>query len=149
MVIKAPLEGVVLPLQDVPDPVFSEFLVGPGVAILPGPGQQTIVAPMGGRLLKLKPHAFVVAVGNRAILVHLGIDTVRLNGGASELLAVEKQMVKAGDPVMRWHPARVTDAGLSAICPVIALDAPLDALASVAEGEVAAGGDLFSWEQNG
>jgi glucose-specific phosphotransferase system IIA component len=141
----APLKGKVISLQEVPDPVFAQTLVGPGVAILPDPGPQTIVAPISGRLLKLKPHAFVVADGRTAVLVHLGIDTVLLNGAASALLAQEKQMVQAGEPIMRWDPDRVAEAGLSAICPVVALDAPLDAVTLAAEGEVDAGGDLFHW----
>jgi PTS system glucose-specific IIA component len=145
VVVRAPLDGVVVPLDMVPDPVFAEILVGPGVAIQPASVAQVILAPMTGRLLKLKPHAFVVADGHRAVLVHLGIDTVRLNGAASQLLTSENQQVEAGDPVMFWNPAQVTAAGLSCICPVVALDAPADALGAVAEGRVAAGADLFTW----
>jgi PTS system glucose-specific IIA component len=123
--VVAPLKGKVISLQEVPDPVFAQTLVGPGVAILPDSGPQTVLAPISGRLLKLKPHAFVIADGRTAVLVHLGIDTVLLNGAASALLAHEKQMVRAGEPIMRWDPDRVAEAGLSAICPVVALDAPL------------------------
>jgi glucose-specific phosphotransferase system IIA component len=147
--VVAPLKGKVISLQEVPDPVFAQTLVGPGVAILPDSGLQTVVAPISGRLLKLKPHAFVVADGRTAVLVHLGIDTVLLNGAASALLAQEKQMVRAGEPIMRWDPDRVAEAGLSAICPVVALDAPLDAVTAAVEGDVDAGGELFQWTPRG
>ncbi|HCT76710.1 MAG TPA: phosphoenolpyruvate--carbohydrate phosphotransferase [Micromonosporaceae bacterium] len=147
MVVRAPLNGTVVPLQEVPDPVFAQTLVGPGVAIMPGPGRQTILAPISGRLLKLKPHAFIVAEGRTAILVHLGIDTVLLAGAASELVAYEKQMIRAGEPVMFWDPAQVAAAGLSAICPVVALDAALDEVFGIVQGLVVAGGDLFSWRE--
>ena len=146
----APLDGVAVPLQQVPDPVFSEVLVGPGVAIVPEETAQTVLAPMTGRLLKLKPHAFIIAAeGRRAVLVHLGIDTVRLNGSATELIAREKQVIEAGEPVMRWLPVHVTQAGLSSICPVVALDAPRDALESLAEGAIRAGANLFTWRHSG
>lgn len=143
--VVAPITGKVISLQEVPDPVFAQTLVGPGVAILPESGPQIVLAPISGRLLKLKPHAFVVADGRTAVLVHLGIDTVLLNGAASVLLAQEKQMVRAGEPIMRWDPGRVAEAGLSEICPVVALDAPLDAVTHAAEGDIEAGGELFLW----
>jgi PTS system glucose-specific IIA component len=147
IVVKAPLSGIIVPLEDVPDPDFADILVGPGVAIIPGFYQQPVLAPISGRLLKLKPHAFVIADGRRAVLVHLGIDTVRLNGAASTLLVTEKQMIRAGDPVMLWDPSAVTMAGLSAICPVVALDALPGAVATVTSGKVTAGGDLFTWQE--
>jgi sugar PTS system EIIA component len=147
--VVAPIRGKVISLQEVPDPVFAQVLVGPGVAILPDAGAQTVLAPISGRLLKLKPHAFVIADGRSAVLVHLGIDTVLLNGAASVLLAHEKQMVRAGEPIMRWDPDRVAQAGLSTICPVVALDAPLDAVTGAAAGDVDAGGELFQWSPRG
>jgi PTS system N-acetylglucosamine-specific IIA component len=147
VVVTAPLTGLIVPLSEVPDPVFAQRLVGPGLAISPLPQRQTILSPIGGRLLKLKPHAFIVAEGRTAVLVHLGIDTVLLDGAASWLIAVEKQIVRAGEPIMHWDPALVTAAGLSAICPVVALDAPVDAVGDLAHGEVIAGAELFTWRE--
>ncbi len=143
----APLTGLVVPLADVPDPVFAQRLVGPGLAISPAPVRQIVLCPIDGRLLKLKPHAFIVADGRTAVLVHLGIDTVLLDGAASSLIAVEKQVVKAGEPIMYWDPGLVAAAGLSTICPVVALDAAPEAVADLAEGEVVAGAELFTWRE--
>jgi PTS system N-acetylglucosamine-specific IIA component len=146
MVVSAPLSGLAVPLHKVPDPVFAKAIVGPGVAITPDPREQLVLAPISGRLVKLKPHAFVIAgADDRAVLVHLGIDTVQLNGVDSELIATEGQEVIAGEPVARWHPERVIAAGLSPLCPVIALDASPEVISMVAEGPVEAGADLFTW----
>jgi PTS system N-acetylglucosamine-specific IIA component len=147
VVVTAPLTGLIVPLSEVPDPVFAQRLVGPGLAISPASQRQTILSPIDGRLLKLKPHAFIVAEGRTAVLVHLGIDTVLLDGAASTLIAVEKQLVKAGEPIMYWDPVLVETAGLSAICPVVALDAPADAVGDLAHGEVIAGAELFTWRE--
>jgi sugar PTS system EIIA component len=146
MAVTAPLSGIAMPLHKVPDPVFAKAIVGPGVAITPSAAEQLVVAPISGRLVKLKPHAFVIVGSDgRAVLVHLGIDTVQLNGTDSELLASEGQLVAAGDPVARWHPERVIAAGLSPVCPVIALEASPDVISMVAEGPVVAGAELFTW----
>ena len=59
--ISSPMAGDVHPLADVPDPVFAQGLVGPGVAIVPiGEAEVTVVAPIAGRIVKLHPHAFVI-----------------------------------------------------------------------------------------
>ena len=146
LVVTAPLAGAVMPLADVPDPVFAEALVGPGVAIRPDDEAHVAVAPVAGRLVKLKPHAFVVVDGEgRAVLVHLGIDTVKLSGDGFTVIASEGQEVHAGDPVVRWDPLGVAQRGLSPICPVVALDATSDAIANPASGHIAVGDALFTW----
>ena len=59
--ISSPMAGDVHPLADVPDPVFAQGLVGPGVAIVPiSEAEVTVVAPIAGRIVKLHPHAFVI-----------------------------------------------------------------------------------------
>lgn len=145
MLVTAPLSGVAMPLAKVPDPVFAQSIVGPGVAITPPPRAQTVRAPISGRLVKLKPHAFVIQNETGAVLVHLGIDTVQLNGSVSEAIAVEGQLLRAGDPVARWHPERVVAAGLNPVCPVIALDAAGTIVDMLADGPVEAGAVLFRW----
>ncbi|WP_117210625.1 PTS sugar transporter subunit IIA [Allorhizocola rhizosphaerae] len=145
MVVTAPLTGVAVPLQGVPDPVFAQSLVGPGVAITPVARVQTVLAPIAGRLVKLKPHAFVVQGETGAVLVHLGIDTIQLDGTVSEPIAAEGQLLAAGDPVARWHPELVIEAGLNPVCPVIVLESSSRVVQILAEGPVEAGAPLFSW----
>jgi sugar PTS system EIIA component len=145
--VLAPVPGRALPLAEVPDPVFAGAMVGPGTAIDPPRGPVEALAPVDGRILKLHPHAYVVvAEGGRAVLVHLGIDTVQLKGEGFSLLAAEGDQVAAGTPLVRWDAAAVEIAGRSPVSPVVALEAAADALADVVtSGEVDAGAVLFTW----
>jgi len=146
LLVGSPLAGTAIALPDVPDPVFAQAMVGPGAAVDPERAPLTACSPIAGTLVKLKPHAFVVAGRDgRGVLVHLGIDTVNLDGAGFELLAVEGAELKAGDPVIRWNPAEIEAGGLSPICPVIALDAAPAAVGSLAAGEIAPGATLFHW----
>lgn len=144
MIVAAPVAGTVVPLAAVPDPVFAAALVGPGLAVQPTAG--LAVAPLAGRVATLHPHAFVVAgEDGRAVLVHLGIDTVRLGGAGFTVLVDLGGTVVREQPVVRWDPAAVTAAGLSAVCPVVALDAEPGQLGDFAAGSVSPGDPLFRW----
>jgi PTS system N-acetylglucosamine-specific IIA component len=146
IVVAAPVPGTAAPLADVPDPVFAGAMVGPGMAIWPDLGTADVVAPISGTLVKVKPHAFVVREpGGRAVLVHLGIDTVRLDGDGFTVVATEGATVAAGEVVVRWSPADVARRGLSPVCPVVALDAAADAVTASTNGAVEAGDALFTW----
>lgn len=121
--VVSPMAGHSLEVDDVPDPVFAAGLVGPGVAIRPTPGPQVAVAPISGFLVKLLPHAYVVVdETGQGVLVHLGIDTVHLQGEGFELLEGEGHRVEAGAPIVRWDPSAVEAAGRSAVSAVVALD---------------------------
>jgi sugar PTS system EIIA component len=144
--VLAPCPGRLIPLSDTPDPVFSSEMVGPGVAIEPDPGETTVVSPIDGRVLKLHPHAFVVlGADGVGILVHLGINTVKLDGAGFEVLATEGTEVKAGDPMVRWDPATITGDGISTVVPVVAMDQPKGSVPPPADGALAVTGEvLFS-----
>ncbi len=148
LTVLAPVAGRALPMADVPDPVFAEAMVGPGAAIDPDRGPSVAVSPVTGRIVKLHPHAYVVLTeSGRGVLVHLGIDTVQLKGAGFRLLATEGDEVAAGTPVVEWDTAAVVAGGRSPICPVVALDAPADAVRTLAgSGRVEAGSDLFAWQ---
>ncbi|TDE08978.1 PTS glucose transporter subunit IIA [Jiangella asiatica] len=146
----APVPGRVVALAEVPDPVFAQELVGPGLAVDPDrTGVAVAVAPVAGRMVKLHPHAFVIQTADGAgVLTHLGIDTVQLAGEGFELHVAEGDDVSAGAPVVTWNPAAVEAGGRSPVIPVIALDAAPDSVvARQAEGPVAAGGVLFTWSR--
>ncbi len=146
VVVGSPVAGRALALADVPDPVFAEALVGPGVAVDPDAAGDA-VAPLDGTVVKLHPHAFVIThEAGLAVLVHLGIDTVQLHGEGFTLRVAEGDTVRAGQPIVSWDPVAVAAGGRSAVCPVVALDTPAEALVDlVAVGPVAAGAPLFSW----
>lgn len=144
--VLAPCPGRLIPLTDAPDPVFAAEMVGPGVAIDPDPGEVTVVSPIAGKIVKLHPHAFVVLDSSGVgVLVHLGINTVRLEGKGFEVLASEGTTVAAGDPIVRWDPAAISGDGISTLVPVVAMDRPKGSIPPPAAGAVAVTGEvLFS-----
>jgi len=142
--VLAPCAGRVIPLTDTPDPVFAGEMVGPGVAIEPEPGPATVVSPIAGRIVKLHPHAFVVLGSDGVgVLVHLGINTVRLEGEGFEVLATEGSEVAAGDPMVRWDPATITGEDMSTTVPVVAMDQPKGSVPAPEAGAVAVTGELL------
>jgi sugar PTS system EIIA component len=145
--VSSPVAGEVAGLSAVPDPVFSQAMVGPGLAVRPAAVAADVLSPVDGLVVTLHPHAFVVAADSgQAVLVHLGIDTVKLKGEGFTLHVVKGESVRAGQPVIGWDPAAIEAGGLSAICPVVALDAQNGALVDLAaEGPVLAGDPLFVW----
>ncbi|MFC5803924.1 PTS sugar transporter subunit IIA [Streptomyces formicae] len=146
--VTSPLAGRVIGLAAVPDPVFSGAMVGPGTAIDPVREASEAVSPVDGIVVSLHPHAFVVVDSEgHGVLTHLGIDTVQLNGEGFELLINKGDTVTKGQPIVRWNPVAVEDAGKSPICPVVALEATVDSLSGVREeGDVKAGDELFGWQ---
>jgi PTS system D-glucosamine-specific IIA component/PTS system glucose-specific IIA component len=116
----APITGNTIDLSTVPDPVFSEKLAGDGIAI--DPTGDVIVAPADGELsLVFKTmHAFAMTLSNGAeILVHIGIDTVSLNGEGFEQLAQAGTTVKAGTPIIKINKDFILSKGFSLITPVL------------------------------
>lgn len=144
--VLSPLAGRRQEVSDVPDPVFAAGMVGPGAAIAPYHGKQIAVAPIDGTLAKLHPHAFVV-VSDRGprVLVHLGIDTVHMNGDGFTALVSEHDRVRAGDEIIAWDPEYVEDTGRSSICAIVVLDCPFPARALIDSGtEVDSAEPLFT-----
>ena len=146
LVVHAPISGTVVPLADVPDPVFAGQMVGSGAAVEPPAGEMfDVVSPVGGKVIKLLPHAFVVVEpSGRGVLTHVGIDTVKLKGEGFKLLIAQGDTIDAGAPVMRVDPTAALAAGYSMVSPVVVLDTKPDAATLVASGTVAAGAELFS-----
>lgn len=145
--VSSPVGGEVAGLSAVPDPVFSQAMVGPGLAVRPAMIAGDVLAPIDGRVATLHPHAFiVVGESGQAVLVHLGIDTVTLHGEGFTVHVVKGQPVRAGQPVIGWDPRAVEAVGYSSMCPVVALDAHHDAVVDFApDGPVAPGDRLFVW----
>ena len=121
--ILAPIRGRIVPLSAVPDPVFAQGMMGPGGAIEPPHEVLDVVAPVSGTLLKVFPHAFVIVTpAGFGVLVHLGIDTVGLDGAGFTLHVTQGDEVAVGDPVVTWDVPSVVAAGLSVSVPVALLE---------------------------
>lgn len=149
LTLVAPCAGTVRDLSDVPDLVFSDRMLGPGLALDPRVLPQVdVVAPVDGRLASLHPHAFVIeADGGRGVLVHLGLDTVELAGEGFTTHRVAGETVSAGDLLLRWDPLAVAAGGHSLLCPVVTLQAEDGDVRALVEagGDVAAGQPLLDW----
>ena len=150
LTVQSPVSGVVVALGDVPDPVFSGKIVGPGVAVTPDPvsgGEVSALAPISGTITKLHPHAYVITNDDgHSVLVHLGLDTVNLGGNGFTLLVGEGDTIDAGSPVISWSPAQIEAGGLNPIVPVIALEGDETDLEPVSPGRMASAGDtLMTW----
>ncbi len=119
--IKSPMQGEVLPLSAVPDPVFSEKLMGEGVAIVPSDNH--VYAPCDGQIKVLfdKSRHAVGIVSNEGIelLIHVGIDTVKLNEPYFTYHVAIDQQVKQGDLLMTFDQEKIVAAGCPLITPVI------------------------------
>ncbi len=143
--VLAPCPGRLLPITEVDDPVFAQEMVGPGVAIDPDPGETTVVSPIAGKVVKIHPHAFVVlGADGVGVLVHLGINTVRLEGKGFEVLVAQGDTVSAGTPMVRWDPSTITGEEMSSVVPVVAMDRPKGSVTAPPPGQVATGDLLFS-----
>lgn len=147
--VLAPCAGRVLPITECVDEVFAGQLVGPGLVIDPPDGSQTVVAPIAGTVMKIHPHAFVVVGEGAGVLVHLGINTVRLEGAGFEVHATQGSIVAAGDPMITWDPSALpreaAGQAISRQVPVVVLDVPADSLdLSDLPGDVAPGDPLFA-----
>ena len=126
----SPLSGTIIALEDVDDPVLAQGIVGSGLAVAPVEERwHDVVCPAPGKLLKVHPHAFIVfGRSGIGILVHLGIDTVKLRGKGFEVLKAEGETAHKGEAIVRWDSAVAKEAGLSTSVSVIACDLPQEML---------------------
>ncbi|HIR96348.1 MAG TPA: PTS system trehalose-specific EIIBC component [Candidatus Merdisoma faecalis] len=111
--IKSVLSGRVIPIEEVEDNVFSQKIMGDGVAVEP---EDTVVkAPADATVtvvMKESCHACGLTLANGLeLLIHVGIDTVDMNGDGFELFVDEGQKVRAGDPLIQFDPEKIRAAG--------------------------------------
>lgn len=133
--------GDVIPLSEVPDPVFAQKLAGDGAAIIVK--GDTIVAPADGELslvFKTK-HAFALTLENGLeLLVHIGVDTVGLNGEGFEQLVEQGTKVTAGTPIIKIDREFILSKGLSLATPVLITNVDsAKSITAVESGSVVAG----------
>lgn len=137
----APVSGQAIPLSEVPDQVFAEKMAGDGLGILAE--GDVFVAPADGELtlvFKTK-HAFAMTLANGIeLLVHIGIDTVSLNGEGFEQLAEQGTHVKAGTPIIKIDRDFIIGKGLSLSTPVLITNVDITkSISAVEAGNVIAG----------
>lgn len=119
-IVHAPLTGEVTPLSEVPDQVFSEKMMGDGIAIKPSQGE--VRAPFNGKIQMIFPtkHAIgLVSDSGLELLIHIGLDTVKLNGEGFTLHVEEGQEVKQGDLLINFDLDYIRNHAKSDITPII------------------------------
>ncbi len=143
--ISAPCAGRLKVLQEVKDPTFSAGILGQGVAIVPSEGK--FYAPADGAVVTLFPtgHAAAIKTTEGAeVLLHIGLDTVKLNGKYFTIHVEEGQQVKKGDLLLEADLEAVAKAGYDLATPIVICNSDaFDKIETTGEGEVAAGDGIL------
>ncbi|MCY9445092.1 PTS glucose transporter subunit IIA [Bacillus haynesii] len=144
--IFSPLTGQLVPLEQVPDPVFSEKMMGEGVAVIPEEG--VLVSPVEGEVVQVfhTKHAIgIKSVSGLDILLHVGLETVELNGEGFTVFIKEGQTVKVGDPLLNFDISFLRNENKEIITPIIITNYSdkIDEIVHVDQQAVLRGENLF------
>lgn len=118
--ILSPTTGSIVPLKDVKDPIFSEGMMGKGIAIQPI--ENEIKSPVVGKvsMIAASKHAIGITSNNGIeILIHVGLDTVNLKGNVFEVLTKENDNVEIGQTLLRFNQSYIEKQGYNTITPII------------------------------
>ena len=125
VVLSSPLAGRVVPLNEVKDQVFSSGAMGKGIAIDPANG--TLVAPADGTITTLFPTGLAIGLTTTdgvEILMHIGMDTVELEGKGFEIFVKQEDQVKKGDLLVKFDLSLIKEAGYSTVTPIVVTNTP-------------------------
>lgn len=118
--IKSPINGRIIPIEDVPDQVFAQKMVGDGVAIEAAEG--SVVSPVDGEVVQIFPTKHAIGLRTQEgieILIHVGIDTVNMKGEGFVALIEKGDKVKIGQELVKFDLNLVKEKAKSVISPVI------------------------------
>ena len=135
--IFAPAAGKLVPLSEVSDPTFSEGILGQGAAVIPTGNQ--FFSPVDGTVNAVFPTGHAAALTSSdgvEVLLHIGLDTVKLNGKHFTIHVEEGQQIKKGDLLLEADLEQIKAAGYDTITPVIVCNT--EELAEIAMAEVQA-----------
>lgn len=116
----APIQGTIIPRNEIPDDTFAAGVLGDGVGIDPEEG--VVVAPFDGEISSVTDTKHAIGITGPAdmeVLIHVGVDTVNMKGDGFELLVEEGQKVKAGQKLMTFDIAKIKAAGYSPVAAVL------------------------------
>ena len=144
-VIASPLDGEAVELSKVNDPVFSSEAMGKGIAVKPS--GNTVYSPVNGtvQIAFETGHAYGLKSDNGAeVLIHVGIDTVSMNGTGFDQKVAANQTVKVGDVLGTFDSAKIAEAGLDdTTMVIITTTADYSEVKPLAAGQLAHGADLL------
>ncbi len=124
LIITSPLAGKIIPLKDVKDPAFASGAMGPGIGVIPGDGK--VYAPFDAKVevLFATKHAIgLTGIDGTALLIHVGIDTVKLNGEPFTAHVQQGDTVKKGDLLLSFDIPSIQNAGYDVTTPVLVTNA--------------------------
>ncbi|MED3727509.1 PTS glucose transporter subunit IIA [Priestia filamentosa] len=137
--IYSPLTGEVISLAEVPDPVFSNKMMGDGIAIIPKEGK--LVSPVEGEIVQVFPTKHAIGIKSARgveILIHVGLETVDLKGEGFETFVKEGQSVKVGDVLSTFDIHFLESKNKEIVTPIIITNTSekLDDMEQVSTSEV-------------
>lgn len=118
--VYAPAKGEVIPYTEIPDETFATAVLGKGVGIKPE--EDTVYAPMDGTISSVAETSHAVGIsgsGDMELLIHVGVDTVKMNGDGFKVLVKEGDTVKRGQKIMTFSREKIKAAGYSDIIAVL------------------------------
>ncbi|MBQ7046549.1 MAG: PTS glucose transporter subunit IIA, partial [Oscillospiraceae bacterium] len=142
--IKSPLNGKILPIEKVPDPVFSDRVLGDGCAVVPTDGK--IYSPFDGVVTSIADtlHAYSIKNENGIeVLIHFGLETVSLSGDGFKAYVSVGDTVKAGDLIAEADIEFLQRKNINLITPVVVCDSPAGMKMRFSEGKASAGADTI------
>lgn len=145
-VLCAPCSGRVVAMSDLPDPVFAGGMMGKAVGVWPEEG--VVYAPISGTVTVAMPHALGISGGGVELLVHVGVDTVNMNGDGFQVRVKKGDRVSAGDVLLVFDRDKVAAAGHpDAVMEVVTNSPEIEgsggAVETIASGSVRAGEPLL------
>lgn len=145
----APLTGAVIPLDQVEDEVFASGVTGLGLAIRPENG--VVVAPCDGEVSMIADSLHAIglsAAGDAEVLIHVGLNTTMLNGQGFEVLVKKGDVVKMGQPLLKFDMEFITSKGYPLVTPVLIVNADdFGELEMLAEASVKTGEPIYNVKQ--
>ncbi len=147
--VYSPMDGVAIPLSEVPDEVFSEKILGDGVAVIPNSGN--VYSPVDGEITDITDtkHAFCITTNDGAqLLLHIGIDTVKLKGEGFLIKVSSKDKVTAGTKIAEIDLEVLEKNSMARHTPLILTEPKNYKITQMYEGKVSGGKDvLFSYKK--
>jgi multiphosphoryl transfer protein len=143
LVLKAPLSGLLVPIEGVPDPVFSGKMVGDGIAL--DPISESLLAPCDGEVVMLHGanHALTLATAQGIeVLMHIGLDTINLKGKGFSPRVKNGDKVKAGTPLIDFDADFVATHAKSLLTVIVVTDPEKVTTFARGSGTVSAGQDI-------
>lgn len=150
--VVAPISGKTISLEDVPDEIFSEKMLGDGLAIIPDDEFNTIVSPVDGTITVLNDnmlHAIGFTLkGDIEILIHYGLETVGLKEGFTPLIS-QGDKVKSGQPIMKLNREIMKAKQVNEIVPIVITKCSDYSYNLISSKKVTAGDNIImSFERN-